>query len=88
MTRDDIVREMAQAEQHAEAALVALAAAYQQRGDLLHVLVRGAYNGAGSFRAFDVAHGKLSQDRFARSLVSRMRELGLAGMVRHRVGHR
>ena len=35
MTRDDIVREMAQAEQHAEAALVALAAAYQQRGDLL-----------------------------------------------------
>ena len=51
-------------------------------------LVRGAYDGAGSFRAFDVAHGKLSQDRYAKSLVSRMRQLGLAGVIRHRVGHR
>ena len=77
MTHDDIVREMAQAEQRAEAALVALAAAYEHRGEMFHALVRGAYNGGGQFRAFEMANGKLSQDRFAKTLVSRMRQLGL-----------
>ncbi len=85
MTRDQIIEDMQAEEARAESGVATAAAAYVRRGELFKALVRGAYDEGGQFRAFDVAHGKLSQDHFAKRLVTRMRQLGLGGVIRHRL---
>jgi len=86
MTQDEIRQQMAACDARCEAAIGALAAGYTARAALFAQVVRGAHDEGGQFRGFDAANDpKLSQHKFGENLLRRMRQLGLGGMIRHRV---